>query len=60
MFGAVKSLAGLALSAISVVALFMTYIKCFNIVVARKNFSEDYKQLCALVSKLASLMLALC
>jgi hypothetical protein len=40
---------GLALSAVSVAALFNTCIKCFDIVVAGKDFSEDYEQLCALV-----------
>jgi len=50
MSGAAEGLAGLALSAISIAALFTTCIECFDIVVAGKNFSEDYEQLCALVN----------
>ncbi|KAN0101979.1 Prion-inhibition and propagation domain containing protein [Hyaloscypha variabilis] len=50
MSGAAEGIAGLALSAISVAALFTTCIECFDIVVAGKNFSEDYEQLCALFS----------
>jgi len=50
MSGAAEGIASLALSAISVAALFTTCIECFDIVVAGKNFSEDYEQLCALVS----------
>lgn len=50
MSGAAEGIAGLALSAISVAALFTTCVECFDIVVAGKNFSEDYEQLCALVS----------
>lgn len=49
MSGAAESLAGLALSAISVAALLMTRIEYFEIVIAGKNFSEDFEQLCALV-----------
>jgi len=49
MSGAAEGIAGLALSAVSVAALFTTCIECFDIVVAGKNFSEDYEQLCALV-----------
>ncbi|CZR57558.1 related to ubiquitin conjugating enzyme ubc1 [Phialocephala subalpina] len=45
-----EGIAGLALSAVSVAALFTTCIQCFDIVVAGKNFSEDYEQLCALFS----------
>src|ERR1700684_4536784 len=55
MSGAAEGLAGLALSAISVAALFTTCIECFDIVIAGKNFSEDYEQLCALVSLVYSL-----
>lgn len=50
MSGAAEGIAGLALSAVSVAALFTTCIQCFDIVVAGKNFSEDYEQLFALVS----------
>ncbi|KAF7943347.1 hypothetical protein EAE96_011274 [Botrytis aclada] len=50
MSGAAEGLAGLALSAISVAALFTTCIECFDIVIAGKNFSEDFEQLCALFS----------
>ncbi|KAF8866227.1 hypothetical protein BDZ45DRAFT_735513 [Acephala macrosclerotiorum] len=50
MSGAAEGIAGLALSAVSVAALFTTCIQCFDIVVAGKNFSEDYEQLCALLS----------
>ncbi|TVY73484.1 Ubiquitin-conjugating enzyme E2 [Lachnellula suecica] len=45
-----EAIAGLALSAVSVAALFKTCIECFDIVVAGKNFSEDFEQLCALFS----------
>ena len=50
MSGAAEGIAGLALSAVSVAALFTTCIECFDIIVAGKNFSEDYEQLCTLVS----------
>ncbi|KAF5876594.1 putative heterokaryon incompatibility protein [Botrytis fragariae] len=50
MSGAAEGLAGLALSAINVVALFTTCIECFDIVIAGKNFGEDFEQLCALFS----------
>jgi hypothetical protein len=52
MSGAVEGVAGLALSTVSVAALFTTCIQCFDIIVAGKNFSEDYEQLCTLVSAL--------
>jgi hypothetical protein len=45
-----EGVAGLALGAASVAALFTTCIQCFDIVIAGKNFSEDYEQLFALVS----------
>lgn len=45
-------IAGLTLSAVGVAALFTTCIECFDIVVAGKDFSEDYEQLCALVRRL--------
>ena len=50
MSGAAEGIAGLALGAVSVAALFTTCIECFDIIVAGKNFSEDYEQLCTLVS----------
>jgi hypothetical protein len=37
------------LSAVSVAALFKTFMECFDIGVAGKNFSENFEQLCALV-----------
>jgi len=52
MSGAAEGIAGLALGAVSVAALFTTCIQCFDIVVAGKNLSEDYEQLCALVRRL--------
>src|ERR1700733_2717935 len=63
MCGVAEGIGGLALSAISVAALFTTCIECFDIVVAGKNFSEDYEQLCALVSDFilcVSIVLTLC
>jgi len=50
MSGVAEGAAGLALSAISVAALFTTCIECFDIVVAGKIFSEDYEQIYALAS----------
>ncbi|CCD50216.1 hypothetical protein BofuT4_P091750.1 [Botrytis cinerea T4] len=50
MSGAAEGLDGLALSAISVAALFTTSIECFDILIAGKNFSEDFEQLLALFS----------
>lgn len=49
MSGAAEGLDGLALSAISVAALFTTSIECFDILIAGKNFSEDFEQFLALV-----------
>lgn len=43
-------IAGLALGAAGITALFGTCIKCFDIVVDAREFSEDYEQLCTLVS----------
>jgi hypothetical protein len=43
--------AGLVLGVLGVAGLFSTCIECFDIVVAGKNFSEDYEQLCALVGQ---------
>jgi hypothetical protein len=48
MSSAAEGITGLALSAVSVAALFTTCIQCFDIVVAGKNFSEDYEQLFAI------------
>ncbi|TGO21313.1 hypothetical protein BPAE_0227g00140 [Botrytis paeoniae] len=45
MSGAPEGLAGLALSAISLAALFTTCIECFDINIAGENFSEDFEQL---------------
>jgi hypothetical protein len=42
---------GLVLSVLGIAGLFSTCIECFDIVVAGKDFSEDYEQLCALVSQ---------
>ncbi|KAM0154788.1 hypothetical protein ACHAPG_006318 [Botrytis cinerea] len=50
MSGAAEGLVGLALSAISVAALFTTSIECSGILIAGKNFSEDFEQLSALFS----------
>lgn len=58
MSGAAEGIAGLALGAVSVAALFTTCIECFDIVVAGKNFSEDYEQLCALVGVAFALVCA--
>jgi len=49
MPGAAEGIAGLTLSVISVAVSFTTCTKCFDIVVARRDFSENYEQLCALV-----------
>jgi hypothetical protein len=46
--GAAEGIAGLALSAVSVAALFTTCIQCFDTVIAGKNFSEDCEQLFAI------------
>jgi hypothetical protein len=59
MSGAAEGIAGLGLSAVSVTALFTTCIECFDIIVAGKNFSEDYEQLCALVRSTSNARLGL-
>lgn len=41
--------AGLALGVIGVAGLFSACIECFDIVVAGREFSEDYEQLLTLV-----------
>jgi hypothetical protein len=56
MSAAAEGIAGLTLSAISVAALFTTCIECFDIVVAGKNFSKDYEQLCALARHSTSVL----
>lgn len=43
-------IAGLVLGAAGITALFGTCIEFFDIVVTAREFSEDYEQLCALVS----------
>lgn len=53
-----EGIAGLALGAISVAGLFTTCIQCFDIVIVGKNFSEDYEQLCTLVSAFHPCMVA--
>ena len=50
MSGVAEGLAGLTLSAISVVAVFSTCIDCFNIVAAAKDFGHDYELLCTALS----------
>lgn len=45
-----EGVAGLALSAVSVAALFTSCIDCFNIVVAAKDFGRDYELLCTAIS----------
>jgi len=50
MSGAAEGIAGLALSAISVAALFTTCVECFNIVVSARDFSRDYELLCTELS----------
>lgn len=39
--------------ALGVAGLFSTCIQCFDVVVAGKDFSEDYEQLCTLVRTLS-------
>jgi hypothetical protein len=52
MSGAAEGIAGLALSAVSVAALFTICIECFDIVVAGKNFIEKLRAaLCSGVLK---------
>ncbi|MCJ1276024.1 hypothetical protein MMC21_003829 [Puttea exsequens] len=47
MDGAAKGIAGVALSAVSVAALFTTCIDCFDIVIKARDFGSDYQVLCA-------------
>ena len=49
MSGAAEGVAGIALSAVSIAALFTTCIECFDIVVAAKDFGQDYELLCTQV-----------
>jgi hypothetical protein len=50
MSGAAEGIAGLALSAVSVAALFTTCIECYSLVVAAKEFGKDYELLCTELS----------
>ncbi len=50
MSGAAEGIAGLALSAVSIAALFTTCIDCYNTVVAARDFSKDYELLCTELS----------
>jgi hypothetical protein len=50
MSGAAEGIAGLALSAVSVAALFTTCIECYSLVVAAREFGEDYELLCTELS----------
>ena len=43
MSGAAEGIAGLALGAVSVAALFTTCIECFDIIIAARDFSIDYE-----------------
>lgn len=45
-----EGIAGLALSAVSVAALFTTCVDCFNIVVSAREISRDYELLCTELS----------
>ena len=50
MSGAAEGIAGLALSAVSVAALFTTCIECYSLVVAAREFGKDYELLCTELS----------
>jgi hypothetical protein len=50
MSGAAEGIAGLALSAVSVATLFTTCIECYSLVVAAREFGEDYELLCTELS----------
>ena len=50
MSGAAEGVAGLALSAVSVAALFTTCVDCFNIVVSAREIDRDYELLCTELS----------
>jgi hypothetical protein len=43
--------AGLVLGVIGISGLFSACMESFDIVVSGKNFSDDFEQLCALVSR---------
>lgn len=45
-----EGIAGLALSAVSVTALFTTCIECYSLVVTAREFGEDYELLCTELS----------
>ena len=47
MSGAAEGIAGIALSAISVAALFTTCIDCFDIIIKARNFESDFEILSA-------------
>jgi hypothetical protein len=50
MSGAAEGIAGLALSAVSVCSLFTTCIECYSLVVAARDFGQDYESLCTELS----------
>jgi hypothetical protein len=50
MCGAAEGIAGLALSAVSIASLFTTCIECYSLVVAARDFGEDYELLCTELS----------
>lgn len=50
MFGAAEGIAGLTLSAVSIAALFTTCIDCYSLVVAAREFGEEYELLCTELS----------
>lgn len=50
MSGAAEGIAGLALSAASVASLFTTCIDCYSLVVAARDFGQDYELLCTELS----------
>ena len=50
MSGVAEGIAGLALSAISVAALFTACIDCFNVVAAAIDFERDYEIICTALS----------
>ncbi|KAH8744151.1 prion-inhibition and propagation, helo domain-containing protein, partial [Hyaloscypha finlandica] len=50
MSGAAEGIAGLALSTVSIAALFITCIDCYNLVVAAREFGKDHELLCTELS----------
>jgi hypothetical protein len=50
MSGAAEGIAGLALSAISIAALFQTCVDCYSLVVAAKEFGKNHELLCTELS----------